>query len=95
MGASGPHPIHYSLGPPKFATQTTLIGSAVFAGLTTVTDRPTDRPRYSVGNNGPQHTTYVVLRCGDWLAWSHSRRRHHGGGGVWLLWSTANTGLAV
>ena len=30
------------------------IGSAVFAGLTTVTDQQTDRPRYSV----------VVLRCG-------------------------------
>jgi len=33
------------------------IGSAVFAGLTSVTDRPTDqptdRPRYSVGNNKP------------------------------------------
>ena len=26
------------------------IGSAVFAGLTSVTDRQTDRPRYSVGN---------------------------------------------
>jgi len=30
-----------------------LIGSAVFAGLTSVTDRQTDRPRYSVGNNRP------------------------------------------
>jgi len=29
------------------------IGSAVFAGFTSVTDRPTDRPRYSVGNNRP------------------------------------------
>jgi len=27
------------------------IGSAVFAGLTTVTDGPTDRPRYSICNN--------------------------------------------
>jgi len=27
------------------------IGSAGFAGLTTVTDRQTDRPRYFVGNN--------------------------------------------
>jgi len=25
------------------------IGAAVFAGLTSVTDRQTDRPRYSVG----------------------------------------------
>jgi len=29
------------------------IGSAVFVGFNTVTDRPTDRPRYSVGNNRP------------------------------------------
>jgi len=31
------------------------IGSAVFAGLTSVTDRQTDvdRPRYSVGSNRP------------------------------------------
>jgi len=28
-----------------------LIGSAIFAGLTTVTNRPTDRPRYSVCNS--------------------------------------------
>ena len=39
------------------------IGSAVFAQLTSVTDRQTfrqtDRPRYSVGNNRP-HLRYVV-----------------------------------
>jgi len=47
------------------------IGSAVFAGLTSVTgrhtDRPTDRhwPRYSVGNTLRPHLyTYRVLRCG-------------------------------
>jgi len=28
-----------------------LIGSAISAGLTSVTDRPTDKPCYSVGNN--------------------------------------------
>ena len=33
------------------------ISSAVFAGLTSVTDRPTDRPRYSVGNNRPHLRT--------------------------------------
>jgi len=38
-----------------------LIGSAVFAGLTIVTDRQTDRPRYSACNNAA--STYV-LRCG-------------------------------
>jgi len=39
------------------------IGSAVFAGLTTVTDRSTDRqtdrPRYSVSNSRPRIRTYV------------------------------------
>jgi len=29
------------------------IGAAIFAGLTSVTDRQTERPRYSVGNNRP------------------------------------------
>ena len=41
------------------------IGAAVFAGLTSVivrqTDRQTERPRYSVGNNRP-HPPYVGLR---------------------------------
>ena len=39
------------------------IGSALFTGLTSVTDRQTDRPRYSVGNNRPHLRTYL-LRCG-------------------------------
>jgi len=33
------------------------IGSTGFAALTSVTDRPTDRPRYSVGNNRPHLRT--------------------------------------
>ena len=33
------------------------IGSAVFAGLTAVTDRQADRPRYSVCNNRPHRRT--------------------------------------
>ena len=37
------------------------IGSAVFAGLTSVTDRPTDRPRYSVYNNRP-HLRSTAMR---------------------------------
>ena len=42
-----------------------LIGSAVFAGLTTVTDRQTDRPHYLVGNNRPIGHIYIrVLQCG-------------------------------
>ena len=36
------------------------IGSAVFAGLTSVTDQQTDRRRYWVGNNRPHLRTYVV-----------------------------------
>jgi len=39
-----------------------LIGSAVFAGLTSVTNRPTNGPRYSVGYHRPH--LHVVLRCG-------------------------------
>jgi len=38
------------------------IGSAVFGGLTVVTDRQTDRPRYSVRSNRPHLA--IVLRCG-------------------------------
>jgi len=34
-----------------------LIGSTIFAGLTTVTDQQTDRPRYSVCNNRPHLRT--------------------------------------
>ena len=33
------------------------IGEAVFAELTSVTDSPTDRPRYSVGNSRPHLRT--------------------------------------
>jgi len=45
------HLIHGSLGLPN--SNGIWIGSAVFAGLITVTDRQTDRPCYSVGNNRP------------------------------------------
>jgi len=52
-----PHLIHGSLGPPEFSTKRHLDGSAVFAGRTSVTDRQTDRPRYSVSSNRPHlHT---------------------------------------
>jgi len=40
-----------------------LIISAVFAGLTSVTDRPTDRPRDSVGNSAASTWAYL-LRSG-------------------------------
>jgi len=38
------------------------IGAGVFAGLTSVTDRQTNRPRYSVGNNRPHLCTYLLRR---------------------------------
>jgi len=38
------------------------IGSVVFEGLTNVRYRPTDRPRYSVGNNRPHLCTIVSYR---------------------------------
>jgi len=37
------------------------IGAAVFAGLTSVTDRPTDRPRYSIVNNKGKERKEVYL----------------------------------
>jgi len=44
-GGPRPHLIHGSLGPPQFSTRTTLsIGSAVFAGLTSATEQPSDGP---------------------------------------------------
>jgi len=50
IGDQDPRLIRASLGPSNDIT----IGSAVFAELTIVTDRPTDRPaRYSVCNNRP------------------------------------------
>jgi len=38
------------------------IGSTVFAGLTTVTDRQTDRPRYSVGNSRRIYACSTAMR---------------------------------
>jgi len=67
MGASGPHLIHGSLGPPKSSTQTAsqslqpfLQGSLVWQTDREThqqTDRPTDRPCCSVGNNRPHPRT--------------------------------------
>ena len=50
---SRPHLIHGSLSPLERVHNPngTSIGSAIFVWLTTVTDRPTDRLRYSVLNN--------------------------------------------
>ena len=67
MGGPGLHRIYDSLGPwlrTHNPNGISIGGSAVFTGLTTVTDRQTDRrtnrPRYSVGNNRPRpHRLYV------------------------------------
>jgi len=48
-GDLDPHLIHGSLGPPESNNPNGIsIGSAVFAGLTSVTDRPTDHATWSV-----------------------------------------------
>jgi len=48
MGDMDPYLTHGSLGPPEFLNPNGIsIGSAVFAGLTSVTDQQTDRPHYS------------------------------------------------
>jgi len=58
---SGPHVIRVSLGPIRVNVPNGIsIGSAVFAGLTIVADRQTDRAHYSVCSNRPN--LYVVLR---------------------------------
>jgi len=62
MGGSEPPSNTWSLGSTQVLNPNgTSIGSAVFAGLTSVTDRQTDRqtdrPRYSVSNNRPHLRT--------------------------------------
>jgi len=55
MGRSGPHLIHGSLSPPKSSTQAASrsVQPFVQSSLVWQTDRQTDGPRYSVGNNRP------------------------------------------
>ena len=64
-GDQDPHLIRGALGPLKSTTQMILqsIDSAILAGLTIVTDQPTDRPRYLVCNNR-LHLRTLVLQCG-------------------------------
>jgi len=59
MGDLGPS-FKWFLGPTRVLNPNYFsIGSAVYAGLITVTDRQTDRPRYAVCNNRPHlHTQY-------------------------------------
>jgi len=57
-GRFGPPFSTWFLGPSRIHNPNGIsIGSAVFAGYTTVTDRPTDHARYSICNNGRIRTT--------------------------------------
>jgi len=54
MWGSGPQSNTWFPGPTGVLNPNGIwTGTAVFAGLTSLTDRPTDRPHYSVGNNRP------------------------------------------
>jgi len=61
-GGSGPHLINVSLGPPESWTQTASRSLQPFCRaqwrLISVTDRQTNRPRYSVGDNRPHLRTH-------------------------------------
>ena len=60
FGASEPHVTHDSLGPPESWTQTATRSLQPFLqGSLCHTDRPTNRPRYSVGNNSLIGRMYV------------------------------------
>jgi len=57
-GGTGPPSNTSFLGPIRVHDPNGIsIGSAIFAGLTTVTDRQTDRRRYSVCNSRPHLRT--------------------------------------
>jgi len=58
MGGSGTPSNTWFPGPTQVINPNGIsISSAILAGLTSVTDRQTDRPRYSVGNNKPHLRT--------------------------------------
>jgi len=59
MGHVNPHLIHGFLDPPEPTTQTVsrLVQPLLQGSLLWQTDRQTDRPRYSVGNNRPRLRT--------------------------------------
>jgi len=62
MGGAEPPSNTWFPGPTRVLNPNGIsIGSAVFAGLTTVKDRQTDRPRYSVSNNTP-HLRKLAMR---------------------------------
>jgi len=58
MGESGPPSNTWFPGPTQVLNpKGSSIGAAGFAGLTSVTDQQTDRPRYSVSKNRPHLRT--------------------------------------
>jgi len=82
MGGSAPHLIHGSPGPPVFNPNGSSIGAAILAGLTSVTDRPTDHATQSVrigriyvrstairpnNNNNNANSHGVSLAGGSWI----------------------------
>jgi len=65
MEGSGPPSNTWFPGPSMESSAQTVIGAAVFAWLTSVTDRQTDKPThrtscYSVGNNKPIRSTAML-----------------------------------
>jgi len=70
-GGFGPHLTHDFWVHPSLQRKRHLDRFSRFAELTSVTDRWTDRPRYSVGNNRPHLRTYSstamrpIIKCCD------------------------------
>ena len=70
-GGSGPHLIHDSLGPPEFLNPNGIsIGSAVFVGLTSVTDRSTDHATWSV-TTGRIYVRSTAMRPTNTISQNH------------------------
>ena len=94
MGDLEPHLIHGSLHPPESSTQTASPSVESFSqgSILWQTDRQTDRPRYSVGNNRPHlHTyycdaayTHFYSSVRSWLErWRQHRSCHY----CLILWT--------
>jgi len=65
MGGSGPPSNTWFPGLTQVLNPNgSSIGAAVFAGLTSVTDRQTDQQTTLLGRQEQAASTYVVLRCG-------------------------------
>jgi len=75
MGASGPHLIHGSRAHPSPQPKRQLDRCSRFAALTSVTDRQTDRPRYSVNKNGRIYVRSTAMRPNNWYQEFPAKRR--------------------